>query len=146
MQVIGNMYDHLEVAKNKTVNIVVATSGDTGSAAIAALRETGVSMTYTSIILFCGFTVFAFSEFGGTQAMGILISFTLLIAMLANLCVLPSLLMSLNKSVTTKAFNEPMLEILDEEEDIEVNELKVKEGQIGEGSSVFGGQPIDQKP
>ena len=39
MQVIGNMYDHLQVAKNKTVNIVVATSGDTGSAAIAALNE-----------------------------------------------------------------------------------------------------------
>ncbi len=39
MQVIGNMYDHLEIAKNKTVNIVVATSGDTGSAAIAALSN-----------------------------------------------------------------------------------------------------------
>ncbi len=39
MQVIGNMYDHLQVAKTKTVNIVVATSGDTGSAAIAALRD-----------------------------------------------------------------------------------------------------------
>ena len=39
MQVIGNMYDHLQVAKNKTVNIVVATSGDTGSAAIAALNN-----------------------------------------------------------------------------------------------------------
>ncbi len=39
MQIIGNMYDHLQVAKNKTVNIVVATSGDTGSAAIAALSN-----------------------------------------------------------------------------------------------------------
>ncbi len=39
MQVIGNMYDHLQVAKNKNVNIVVATSGDTGSAAIAALSN-----------------------------------------------------------------------------------------------------------
>ncbi len=39
MQVIGNMYDYLEVAKNKTVNIIVATSGDTGSAAIAALSN-----------------------------------------------------------------------------------------------------------
>ena len=39
MQVIGNMYDHLEVAKDKTVNVVVATSGDTGSAAIAALSN-----------------------------------------------------------------------------------------------------------
>ncbi len=39
MQIIGNMYDYLQVAKNKTVNIVVATSGDTGSAAIAALSN-----------------------------------------------------------------------------------------------------------
>ena len=39
MQVIGNLYDHLEVAKDKTVNVVVATSGDTGSAAIAALSN-----------------------------------------------------------------------------------------------------------
>ncbi len=39
MQVIGNMYDHLKVAKTKKVNIVVATSGDTGSAAIAALNN-----------------------------------------------------------------------------------------------------------
>ncbi len=39
MQFIGNMYDHLQVAKAKTVNIVVATSGDTGSAAIAALSN-----------------------------------------------------------------------------------------------------------
>jgi len=39
MQVIGNMYDHLKVAKEKPVNILVATSGDTGSAAIAALND-----------------------------------------------------------------------------------------------------------
>ena len=39
MQVIGNLYDHLKIAKEKTVNIVVATSGDTGAAAIAALNN-----------------------------------------------------------------------------------------------------------
>tara|TARA_B100001093_G_scaffold500010_1_gene549967 strand:- start:3100 stop:4476 length:1377 start_codon:yes stop_codon:yes gene_type:complete len=39
MQVIGNMYDHLKIAKKKIVNVVVATSGDTGAAAIAALRN-----------------------------------------------------------------------------------------------------------
>ena len=39
MQVIGNMYDHLEVSKDKVVNIIVATSGDTGSAAISALND-----------------------------------------------------------------------------------------------------------
>jgi threonine synthase len=39
MQVIGNMYDYLKVAETKPVNVVVATSGDTGSAAIAALNN-----------------------------------------------------------------------------------------------------------
>jgi threonine synthase len=39
MQVIGNMYDQLKVAEKKPVNIIVATSGDTGSAAIAALND-----------------------------------------------------------------------------------------------------------
>ena len=38
MQIIGNLYEHLEVAKEKEVNIVVATSGDTGSAAVSALN------------------------------------------------------------------------------------------------------------
>ncbi len=39
MQVIGNMYDYLKVAKEKPVNVLVATSGDTGSAAISALND-----------------------------------------------------------------------------------------------------------
>ena len=39
MQVLGNLYDELKVSLNKKVNIVVATSGDTGSAAIAALND-----------------------------------------------------------------------------------------------------------
>ena len=53
MQVIGNMYDYLEVAKNKTVNVVVATSGDTGSAAIAAepVSPDVATMTFTVLSL-----------------------------------------------------------------------------------------------
>ena len=39
MQVLGNMYDELKVSSNRAVNVVVATSGDTGSAAIAALND-----------------------------------------------------------------------------------------------------------
>ncbi len=38
MQVIGLMYEALDLNKKK-INIIVATSGDTGSAAIAALKE-----------------------------------------------------------------------------------------------------------
>ncbi len=39
MQVLGNIYDELNISSDKKVNIIVATSGDTGSAAIAALNE-----------------------------------------------------------------------------------------------------------
>lgn len=96
--------------------------------AIYAIRETGVSMIYTSIILFFGFGVFTASDFGGTQALGLLISLTLLFAMLANLVILPSLLLSLDRAVVTKSFRkEPLLQILDEEEDIELDELEIKE-------------------
>ncbi|WP_421874858.1 efflux RND transporter permease subunit [Marinoscillum sp.] len=58
-----------------------------------SLRETGASMIYTSIILFCGFVIFTLSEFGGTVALGKLTSITLLFAMFTNLIVLPSLLL-----------------------------------------------------
>lgn len=58
-----------------------------------ALRETGISMLYTSIILFFGFSVFLLSSYGGTVALGGLISFTLLIAMFSNLLLLPALVL-----------------------------------------------------
>lgn len=93
--------------------------------AIAALNETGVSMFYTSIVLFFGFGIFALSTFGGTIALGILVSVTLLIAMKANLILLPSLLLTLDKVITRKSFREPLIEILDEEEDIDLEELNV---------------------
>ena len=38
MQVIGNMYEKILSDKNKVINVVVATSGDTGAAAISALK------------------------------------------------------------------------------------------------------------
>jgi threonine synthase len=38
MQVIGNMYEKILSDNNKFINIVVATSGDTGAAAISALK------------------------------------------------------------------------------------------------------------
>ena len=79
----------------------------------AALRETGVSMFYTSIVLFFGFSVFVISEFGGTIALGALVSVTLLFAMLANLLLLPSLLLSLERNIANQqTLREPALEIL----------------------------------
>lgn len=59
-----------------------------------ALRETGTSMVYTSIVLFAGFSIFTLSDFGGTSALGFLTSITLLIAMITNLVLLPSLILS----------------------------------------------------
>jgi len=84
----------------------------------AALRETGVSMFYTSIVLFFGFSVFMISSFGGTVALGGLVSATLLFAMLANLLLLPSLLLSLEKNIANKkVLKEPAMKIIDSEED-----------------------------
>lgn len=83
----------------------------------AALRETGVSMFYTSIVLFFGFSVFAISSFGGTVALGILVSITLLFAMLSNLLLLPSLLLSLERSIANKqTLKKPALKIIEDEE------------------------------
>lgn len=86
----------------------------------AALRESAVSMFYTSIVLFFGFSVFTISSFGGTVALGALVSITLLFAMLSNLLLLPTLLLSLERSIANKeTMRKPSLEILvdDEEED-----------------------------
>ncbi|MDA9176871.1 MMPL family transporter [Flavobacteriaceae bacterium] len=67
-----------------------------------SLRETGISMFYTSVVLFFGFSVFMTSSYGGTIALGGLVSTTLLFAMLANLVLLPSLLISLEKNISNK--------------------------------------------
>lgn len=92
---------------------------------ISALKETGFSMVYSSSVLFFGFAIFIFSSFGGTSALGYLISFTLLMALLCNLFILPSFLLSLDKHLTTKKFKETLLDIFDEEMDIEIEELKI---------------------
>ncbi|WP_209404658.1 RND family transporter [Pseudozobellia sp. WGM2] len=79
----------------------------------AALRETGVSMFYTSIVLFFGFSVFVISNFGGTVALGALVSATLMFAMLANLILLPSLLLSLERNIASKKIlKKPQIDIL----------------------------------
>ena len=83
-------------------------------AVFASLRETGISMFYTSIVLFFGFSVFLSSNFGGTQALGGLVAVTLLMAMLANLVLLPSLLISLEDTISNeKVIKKPKIEILD---------------------------------
>ncbi len=82
-----------------------------------ALRETAVSMFYTSIVLFFGFAVFMSSNFGGTVALGGLVSVTLLFAMLANLILLPSLLISLEDTVSNeKVIKTPKINIISDED------------------------------
>ncbi len=92
---------------------------DIRGSALISLRESGSSMIYTSVVLFFGFSIFMFSSFGGTVALGLLVSLTLLIAMITNLLLLPSLLLSLHKLVTTRAFNKPYIEIYEENEEDE---------------------------
>jgi uncharacterized protein len=103
------------------------TSHDIPASVISALKETGYSMIYSSTVLFFGFGIFVLSTFGGTQALGFLISFTLLVAGLLNMLVLPSMLLSLDKWSTTKSFEEPLVEILDhEDDDVDLENLNIK--------------------
>jgi predicted RND superfamily exporter protein len=67
-----------------------------------AVKETGLSMVYTNIILFFGFIIFAASSFGGTVAMGILVSLTLIVSMCTNLILLPAILLSIDNRKTKK--------------------------------------------
>ncbi len=104
-----------------------------------SLRETGTSMIYTSVILFFGFIIFAGSSFGGTQNLGILTSLTLLVAMLTNLTVLPSLLMVFDDGKKMAARQQksktlvvpPLIEHYDEfyqedeDEEIDVDKLEL---------------------
>jgi hypothetical protein len=96
-----------------------------------SLRETGPSMIYTSIVLFAGFVIFAGSEFGGTIALGVLTSATLIFAMLTNLIVLPSLLLAFDDGKRNKIdrpdiehFYDFYLEDEDEEIDLDLVQLE----------------------
>jgi predicted RND superfamily exporter protein len=93
----------------------------------SALRETGVSMFYTSIVLFFGFLVFTLSSFGGTIALGGLVSVTLLLAMVSNLLLLPSLLLTFEKKIANKkVFKEPKMKIFPTEEEKTTNQKAVQ--------------------
>jgi len=61
------------------------------------INQTGRSMIFTSFILFFGFIIFAFSNFGGTIVLGILTSVILFVAMITNLTLLPSIILHFYK-------------------------------------------------
>jgi predicted RND superfamily exporter protein len=90
----------------------------------ATFNDAGLSMFYTSIVLFFGFSVFMLSSFGGTIALGGLISLTLLFGMLSNLMLLPALVLTLNKTLANEQeFIEPKIDIV-EHTDEEIDALK----------------------
>jgi len=104
-----------------------------------SIRETGASMTYTSIVLFFGFVIFIFSDFGGTVALGLLTSITLIFAMLTNLTLLPALLMVFD-SGKRNVNSHPLIEhyefyIEDEDEEIDTESLFIKEKDPFVGST-----------
>jgi hypothetical protein len=87
-----------------------------GEAISATIYDTGLSMIYTAVILFFGFSIFAASSFGGTKALGILISVTLLVAMVTNLVLLPSILISIDQWVKRKDITDAAFIDIDSEE------------------------------
>lgn len=92
----------------------------------ATFNDAGLSMFYTSIVLFFGFSVFMLSSFGGTIALGGLISLTLLFGMLSNLMLLPALVLTLNKTLANEQdFIQPKIDII-EHSDAEIDALTKK--------------------
>jgi len=85
-------------------------------AVLLTIRETGVSMIYTAIILAYGFGIFAASSFGGTASLGILISFTLVVAYCSNLILLPAFLLTLDRRMSNKELMQQSIMEVDEDE------------------------------
>ncbi len=81
------------------------------SAVRASLRTTGMSIIYTSVVLFVGFGIFIPSAFGSTRALGILTSVTMAMALFSNLLLLPALLANFDQEkVEAKALIDEELE------------------------------------
>ena len=72
----------------------------------ATIKNTGLSIVYTSLVLTAGFILFCLSGFGGTKALGWLTSLTLLVATITNLVLLPVLLITFKKPTKSDKFNQ----------------------------------------
>ncbi len=101
-----------ELKNNKKVTVPEAIS--------ICVKDLGVSMVYTAIILFSGFSIFIWSSFGGTVALGVLISLTLLVSMCTNLILLPAILISLANVISRKEIEESNA-VVDEEDEADFN-------------------------
>lgn len=82
-----------------------------------ALSESGFSMMYSSLVLILGFAIYMISGFGGLKALGFLISMTLFVALFFNILLLPSLLLSFERKVSSQELDEPLVDIDIYEED-----------------------------
>lgn len=96
-----------------------------------SILETGKSIIYTSVVLFAGFIIFAFSDFGGTIALGLLTSTTLIISMFTNLILLPALILTFDKPKKTKG-EHLLIDDFDssfygenEDEEIDLSKIKI---------------------
>jgi len=76
---------------------LILNNGRVKKSVMSAIRETGISTFYTSVVLVLGFATFTLSSFSGTIALGGLIACTLTFAMFANLIVLPALVLTFEK-------------------------------------------------
>lgn len=86
--------------------------GNAFAAISTSIRETGLSMVYTSVILFFGFSIFSVSSFGGTAALGILISLTLIMSLITNLILLPAILLTIaNRRQNKEMMKTSMIEL-----------------------------------
>jgi uncharacterized protein len=101
-------------------------NNDIKQAVISSMRDTNISIIYTSIILLLGFCIFLFSSFGGTMALGFLISVTIFVGLFTNLLLLPTLLLSMDRAFTIRAYKEPLIAVYDEEEDIDLDSLTIR--------------------
>ncbi len=72
-------------------------NNNNGETVTVTIKNTGLSIVYTSLVLIAGFIIFCFSSFGGTIALGWLTSVTLLVATITNLVLLPVLLLNTRK-------------------------------------------------
>ncbi len=68
-------------------------NNDISATVSATIKNTGLSIVYTSMVLIAGFIIFCLSSFGGTKSLGWLTSVTLLVATFTNLILLPVLLL-----------------------------------------------------
>jgi predicted RND superfamily exporter protein len=102
--------------------------GDIKTATYSSIKETALSMAYTSMVLFFGFSVFIASDFGGTKALGILLSFTLLMGFFCNLTLLPSLLLTLNRKKIDKDYDK--YAVIDDDDDHEAAEEPTTEPEV----------------